>query len=122
MDNKLDMQLLVETLDDLKNNPDACTTFGIGAIGDLVIQESNPGSQLKKFIEYIYDSNLLDLEYVENFKKIKDKNIEEYTYEEVLTALTKIIRGDRFISGELYNCVKNGTMLRLVERLYELVK
>lgn len=122
MNNKLDLILLEDTIDDLKNNNNACTTYDGGTIGEFSIPESNPGEQLKKFIQYFYENNLLDQNYAENYEKIRNKKIEEFTYQEVLTGLTKIIRGDRFISGELYSCVKNGSMLSLIERLYNLVK
>lgn len=115
----LDMHMLEDTINDLKNNPDACTTMG-GATqtdGTITIPESHPGEQLKKFIAYLYDNDLTDHNYVENVEKIKDKKIEEYSYEETITALTKIIRGDRFSSGFLYSNVKDGTMLKLVEKL-----
>lgn len=119
MSNKLDIQLLNETIEDLKNNPNACTTIG-GAEsvdGTFTIPESNPGIQLRKFSQYLFENNFLDMQYVENYKKIQDKQIEDYNYEETLTALTKVIRGDRFVSGQLYSCVKDGTMLKLVEKL-----
>ena len=41
----------------------------------------------------------------------KNKKILEYSYEETLTALSKIIRGDRFISGHLYGCFKDESLL-----------
>lgn len=122
MDNKLDIKLLDDTINDLKNNKEACTTYGGGTFDEISIPESKPGEQLTKFIQYFYDNNLLDQNYRENFEKIGNKKIEEFTYQEVLTGLTKIIRSDRFVSGELYNCVKNGSMLNLIERLYYLVK
>lgn len=123
MNNKIDTQMLIETINDLKNNPEACTTYGENATaGSLALQESKPGEQLSRFIHYFYENNLLDQNYVENYEKIKNKDIKDFTYEEVLTGLSKIIRGDRFISGELYTCVKNGIFLNLVERLYDIIK
>ncbi len=122
MNNKLDIKLLEDTIDDLKNNDEACTTYDGWTMGKSSIPESNPGEQLKKFINYCYENKLLDQNYVENYEKIGNKKIEEFTYQEVLTGLTKIIRDDRFVSGELYNCVKDGSMLNLIERLYNLVK
>lgn len=122
MNNEFDIKLLEDTINDLKNNKEACTTYGGGTFGEISIPESKPGEQLTKFIQYFYDNNLLDQNYRENYEKIRVKKIEEFTYQEVLTVLTKIIRSDRFVSGELYNCVKNGSMLNLIERLYYLVK
>lgn len=126
MGNKIDLKILEDTIDDLKNNPNACTTMRGGMIigkGEkITIPESNPGAQLKKFIRYFYEKSLIDPEYPKNYEKMKEKQIEDYSYEEVLTVITMVIRGDRFVSGHIYSCVKNGTMLKLLERLYSLVK
>ncbi len=119
MNKNLDIQLLQDTINDLKNNPNACATIGgmTSTGGTFTIAESNPGEQLKKFIQYLFENGFADMQYVENYEKIKDKKIEDYTYEETLTALTKIIRGDRFVSGQIYGCFKNGTLLQVVEKL-----
>lgn len=119
MNNKFDLQILNDTIDDLRNNPNACTTIG-GATsqdGTFTIPESSPGEQLKKFSQYLFENGFADMQYIENYKKIQDKSIDEYTYEETLTALTKIIRGDRFVSGQIYSCFKDGTLLKVVEKL-----
>lgn len=113
-----DKDILIATIDDLKNNPDACTTYA-GTTGDIIIPESNPGEKLSAFIGYLYEKDLLDLNYVDNYEKIKDKEISAYTYEEARTALTKIIRADRFVSGELYTCVKNGSLVQVLEKILE---
>lgn len=114
----IDINLLDETINDLKNNPNACTLYGGGQSNDgtYTIPESHVGEQLSKFMNYLYQNNLMDMQYVENSKKL-DKVIDNYNYDEVLTALTSIIRGDRFVSGHIYSCVKDGTMLKLLERL-----
>ena len=124
MNHNIDTHLLQETIDDLKNNSKSCTTYtGASSMdGTFAIPESNPEEQLRKFIQYVYDNDLIDQNYAENYKKIENKEIDEFTYEEVITGLTRIFRTDRFVSGELYSCVKNGSMLKLVERLYNLVK
>lgn len=114
-----DKDILIATIDDLKNNPDACTTYA-GTTGDIIIPESNPGEKLSAFIGYLYEKDLLDLNYVDNYEKIKDKEISAYTYEEARTALTKIIRADRFVSGELYACVKEGILAEVLEKILEL--
>ena len=114
-----DKDILIATIDDLKNNPDTCTTYA-GTTGDIIIPESNPGEKLSAFIGYLYEKDLLDLNYVDNYEKIKDKEISAYTYEEARTALTKIIRADRFVSGELYACVKEGILAEVLEKILEL--
>ena len=121
--NNIDLKILKDTIDDLKNNPDSCTRV-IGAKtqdGSFEIFESSPGKQLQEFITYLYNNNLIDYKYGENYEKIKDKQIDDYSYEEVLTALSAIIRGDRFVSGKLYRGVKGGMLLKLVEKLMSFV-
>lgn len=117
-DKKFDRDKLVEIIEELKNNPEVCTTVA-GTTGDIIIPESYPGEKLSEFISYLYENELLDLNYVDNFEKIKDKEIADYTYEEACTALTKIIRADRFVSGELYTCVKNGSLVQVLEKILE---
>lgn len=120
MNKNLDVKLLQETIEDLKNNPEACTTIGgmTSTDGTFTIPESNPGEQLNKFIKYFYDNNLLNQNYLEDHKLIENKEEKDLSFEEALTRLTFIIRGDRFSSGLLKSKVDDGTMLRLVERLY----
>lgn len=119
MNNKFDLQILNDTIDDLRNNPNACTTIGgvTSQDGTFTIPESILGEQLKKFCQYFFENGFADMQYAENYKNIQDKSIDEYTYEETLTALTKIIRGDRFVSGQIYSCFKDGTLLKIVEKL-----
>lgn len=114
----IDINLLNDTIEDLKNNPDTCVLYGGDKNGDgtINIPWSHTGEQLSKFFNYITQNNLMDMNYVENKKKLSD-TIENYTFDEVLTSLTSIMRGERFISGHIYSCVKNGTVLRLLERL-----
>ena len=57
---------------------------------------------------------------MENEKLIHGKDIDELTYKEIGTMLTAIIRGDRLCSGLIYSKVKDGTILKLLERLKEL--
>ena len=124
MNNKIDVTILEETIDDLKNNPKACTIMGGTTLEDGVftIPESYPGEQLHKFIQYFYENNLLDQNYLENNKSLDKKDINDMSFEEVCTKLSWIIRGDRFSSGLLYSCFEDNTILNLLERLYILVK
>lgn len=124
MNKKLDLKLLEDTINDLKNNPNACTTYG-GATaidGSFTILESNPGEKLKEFMEYFYENNLFNQNYIEDYNLIENKGDNDLSYEEVLTKLTYIFRGDRFCSGLIKSKVDDGTILRLIERLYNLNK
>lgn len=75
MNKNLDIQLLQDTIDDLKNNPNACTTIGgmTSTDGTFTIPESNPGEKLSRFIQYFFENGFADMQYVENYEKIKDK-------------------------------------------------
>ena len=115
-------KIIEDTIYDLKNNPEACTLYdGMHTENrKTVIQESNLGEKLKTFIRYFGTSDLLDKEYMENEKLIQEKDINNLTYKEIGTILTAIIRGDRFCSGLIYSKVKDGTLLRLLERLKDI--
>lgn len=122
-ESKIDFnQVIADTIYDLKNNPEACTLYdGMHTEdGKIVIQESNLGEKLKTFIRFFGTSDLLDKEYMENEKLIQEKDINELTYKEIGTMLTAIIREDRFCSGLIYSKVKDGTLLRLLERLKDI--
>ena len=115
-------EVIADTIYDLKNNSNACTlSGGETEDGKIIIPESMLGEKLRNFGRYFYDSDLLDKEYMENEKNIKDKNIDELGYKEIGTMLTAIIRGDRFCSGLIYSKVKDGTILKLLERLQEVI-
>lgn len=114
-------EVIADTIYDLKNNSNACTiSGGETEDGKIIISESVLGEKLKIFIRYFGESDLLDKEYMENEKLIHGKDIDELTYKEIGTMLTAIIRGDRFCSGLIYSKVKDGTLLKLLERVKEL--
>lgn len=116
MNKKIDLQIINETIEDLKNNDKSCILVGGESInGVFTIPESMPSEKLEKFIKYLYDNDLLDKNYLENSKLFKNKAIEDLTLEESITRLTFFIRGDRFSSGLLKSKVDDGTILKLVE-------
>lgn len=77
---------------------------------------------------YVYDdvlwqalSNLSgDIDYMDNYKKIRDKNIEEYTLAECKTFATYLIRGERFCDGLVASAVKDNSILKLLKRYLDL--
>ena len=77
-----DLKILKDTIDDLKNNPNACSLSKgtTNENGFITIPESNLDEKLLKFINYCYENNLLDMHYVENFEKIRNKEIDDYSY------------------------------------------
>ena len=121
--NVIDLKILQETIDDLKNNPKACELIGgeTSKDGTFSIPSSNPSKQLSEFMKYIYDNDLIDKNYLENNKKIEHKDINNMNFNEVMTAITYFLRGERFCSGFWYSNFKDGTILKLLERLRDLI-
>ena len=119
---KISSRILGDTIYDLKNNPNACTLVGGTVSSDkhYIMPSSMPGKQLSEFIDYIYEKDLIDKNYMKNSEIIKNKKIKDMTYDEVITQITFILRGERFCGGLLYSNFKDGTMLKLLERLNEL--
>ena len=119
--NDFDIELLNDTIEHLTSDPNACTLYDVKnpKEGVITIPESNPSEQLLKFIKYLYDANKIDLEYAK--KEIKELQISDMKYDDVITRLTSIIRGDRFCSGLLHSCVQSGEFLDLLIRLKEIL-
>lgn len=120
--NYIEPKILQDTIDDLKKNPNACKLSGGEKLedGTFLMPSSEPGSQLSKFMKYIYDNDLIDKNYLENNKKIENTDIKEMNYNEIITRLTFLLRGERYCSGLWYSNFKDGTILRILERLKEL--
>lgn len=70
------------------------------------------------WIEAFHNLKLLDHNHVENFDYIKDKNIEDLNFDEILSYLTHIIRGERFCDGMIASNLENGTIELLEKRLF----
>ena len=121
--NIFDLKLLKETINDLRNNPNACELIGgnTNTDGSYSIPASNPGKQLLAFMNYMYKNDLTDKNYLENNKKIEHKDINDMNYNEIITKITFFLRGERFCSGFWYSSFKDGTLLKLLERLNQLL-
>lgn len=63
-----------------------------------------------------------DYKYLEHYDKIKRDNIaiENMTLDELSTMFTFYMRGERFCDGCIAGGVEDGTILRLLKRLYKL--
>ena len=70
------------------------------------------------WIEAFYNLKLLDHNHVENFNYIKDKNIEDLNFDEILSYLTHIIREERFCDGMIATNLENGTIELLEKKLF----
>ncbi len=120
-----DLDLLNDTLNDFYNNEDFCLLAETNPndFDVITLPESVPGEQLLKFIEYLYDTDKIDKNYLRKDTKPNPSkyDIKNMSYDEVLTQLTVILRGDRFCSGMLYSSIKCGTFLNLLSRLQEIL-
>ena len=71
-----------------------------------------------EWIEAFHNLELLDYNYIENFKYIKNEDIEELDFDEILSYLTYIIRGERFCDGLIASNLSNGTIELLEEKMF----
>ena len=69
------------------------------------------------WIKQMYSFDLTDQNYIENYKEIKDKDENTLTIDEILSIFTFYIRGERFGAGSIDSGIKDGTLVRLSERL-----
>ena len=78
----------------------------------------NYDKEVIDWIEAFHSLKLLDHNYVENFNYLKDKNIEELDFYEILSYLTYIIRGEKFCDGLIASNLENGNIELLEKRLF----
>ena len=92
--------------------------------------EPKKDSNFIAFGYYNYNEKLYDImeiiqpdyDYLENLKKIKDKDITTLTMKELETYITRIIRGEKFTEGLIASCIDDGTFKNLLKqylKLYE---
>ncbi len=74
-----------------------------------------------EWIQQMYDFDLTDQNYLENYNTIKDKNIDELSIDEILSYFTYYIRGERFCDGMIDGGIKNNVLVKLSSRLNSLV-
>lgn len=120
--NFFDIRILQEAIQELKSNPNAFKLIG-GESDDGVhyVSASMPSPKLSEFMKYIYDNDLIDKNYLKNKERLRDKEINSMNYNEVMTEITCFLRGERFCSGFWYSNFKDGTILKLLERLKTLI-
>lgn len=70
----------------------------------------------------LYDLDLIDYNYMQNMESLKNKEILDYTRDEIITHMTYIIRGERFCDGVIATNVGDGTLEKLCMRLHEITK
>lgn len=105
----MNKKLLLDTINDLRDNPNACRCRLI----------SLPDEQLSSFLHHFSEQGLTDKDYMSHIDDIRGKDISTYTFQESCTMLTFIWRNDRFSEGALYEYFRKGTLLEVLERMYE---
>jgi len=77
---------------------------------------------VQDFIEQFYELELIDKDYSENYKLIKNKEVNELNLQEILTFLTYYIRGERFYDGMIASILENGKLEEVLTKLNRLSK
>lgn len=98
--------------------------WGGGLQSDGTTQFPYPiySKNVSDWVAALYDLNLTDTNYFDNYEKIKDKPIAELTRDEILTRMTFLIRAERFCDGTIEEALNDGTLESLRIRLHELTK
>ena len=86
--------------------------------GSLSMPFPKYDKKVKDWIQAFHKLELLDHNHVKNFYYIKEKNIEELNFNEILSYLTHIIRGERFCDGLIASNLGNGNIELLEKRLF----
>lgn len=108
----IDNELLKEVINDVNNNPNSCM---LDEWGRTVISDT-----LSKLFNYLYNNNLIDINYLNNDKLLDNKKISDYTLENIYTKLTFILRWEKFNPGLIYYCYKSGDLLKYLIKIYDI--
>ena len=73
---------------------------------------------IRKFLRF----DLGDVNYKENYEKIKDRAMEKLSRDEIITMMTWYIKEERSKAGLIAQALEDGTLPKLTERLHELTK
>ena len=87
--------------------------------GDITVKGNvNPYSEVYTGLE---DADCIDVNYMENRKKRKVKDISNFTFKDCCTELTFLLRGERFSPGTFFNALKDKTVYKLLARAVEIM-
>ena len=89
---------------------------GVITLGYPIYNENVNG-----WIDQMYKYNLMDLDYLDNYDSVKNKNLDILSIDEILTIYTYYIRGERFSNGLIDSGIKDGTLVKLSKRLKEII-
>lgn len=98
---------------------------------DLIKEETKNGivstffsypNEINVWIDKFYELELDDISYIDKYKIIENKEINDLTLDEILTKLTFFIRQDRFCTGLIADTIENGVFEKLIKRLNELTQ
>lgn len=77
---------------------------------------------ISKWIDAFYKLELADMNYIENMKRISDKDISTLSRDEILTRMTALIRGERFCDGLIAEALSDGSLEALSVRLNKITR
>ena len=87
--------------------------------GDVFVKgDVDPYGEVYKGLE---KAGCLDVNYSDNRKKRKAKNVSDFTFNDCCTELTFLLRGERFSPGTFYDALKDKTVFKLLERAVEVM-
>ncbi|MBR2247867.1 MAG: macro domain-containing protein [Clostridia bacterium] len=109
-----------KTLNILKSTDVAEWNKGSEENGVFILGYPIYNKNVEGWIYQMYKLDLTDQNYLENYDKIKNKDENNLTIDEILTTFTFYIRGERFSDGTIDSGIKDGTLVRLSERLNKL--
>jgi len=118
-----DIELLKKTIE-ASEREDFCTTNVASKFvdGTPFTYGSSLCEELSAFYKYLYDNNFIDLNYLENVKKIENKEIDKLSFEEIMTKLTLPHRAERFCDGAIHSFVESGDMKKCLKRLLNILE
>ena len=97
--------------------------------GGDVVGKTDDGKDITQFpypvypnglYEGLYDIIEMDHNYIENRKKLsRPLDYGTLTKEELSTALTSLVRTERFCDGTIAAAIENGSLLKILERIKE---
>ena len=123
MKQDIEFEIIIDKLLKAIDESRACTKIMFEMNNNVLnVQHSEFSQELNDLYEYLYEKELMDLNYNENSKKLKNKPINEMTFNEIMTILTSANRSERFCDGYMFDFVQSGKMMECLNRLKMILK
>ena len=89
-------------------------------LGTKPVVECDPYPNYRGEIFTVLDSLGTDTNYLSKYEKLRDKDIDAMTADDLRVMYTFMLRGERFSDGTIAEYVEDGTLFRLAVRELEL--